>query len=102
MSSLNPGPNDINFSIKKQDTSRIKGRPKKSGFKGRFVKEDSSLVSRKLVNNFVETDDDAENCLEIKQKDSANVDIPVGLINYSNDGFFKLCNSSSGFSTFSP
>ena len=47
------------------------------------------MVSRKLVNNFVETDDDAENCLKIKQKDSAIVDIPVGLINYSNDCFFN-------------
>ena len=33
----NPGPNDIDFSIKEQDTSRDKGRPKKSGFRGRFT-----------------------------------------------------------------
>ena len=76
--------------MREQDTQRVKGRTKKSGFKVKFVKEDSSLVSRKLVNNFVETDDDTENCLKINQKDSAIVDIPVGLINYSNDCFLTL------------
>ena len=35
----NPGPNDIDFSIKEQDTPRLNGRPKNSGFKGRFTKK---------------------------------------------------------------
>ena len=34
----NPGPSDIGFSIKKQETLRVRGRPRKSGFKGKCTK----------------------------------------------------------------
>ena len=85
----NPGPNDIDFSIKEQDIPRVKGRPKKYGFKGRFTKKESSLVSSKLVNNFMEIDHDIDKCVDIKQDYSAVVNGPVGLINYSNDCFFN-------------
>ena len=34
----NPGPNDIDFSIKKRETRIVKGRAKKAGFKGKFKK----------------------------------------------------------------
>ena len=71
----NPGPSDIDFSIKKQETLRVRGRPRKSGFKGKCTKKESSLVSEKPI--------------EIKQNSSSRVDDPVGLINHSNDCFFN-------------
>ena len=43
----NPGPNDNDYSIKKQETLRVGVRPKKSGFKGKITKKESSVVPRK-------------------------------------------------------
>ena len=85
----NPGPNDIDFSIKEQETQRVKGRPKKSGFKGKFTKKESSMVPRNPVNASIEINDDIQNFREIKQNSSPSVCNPVGLINYSNDCFFN-------------
>ena len=85
----NPGPNDIDFSIKKQETRIVKGRPKKAGFKGKFTKKESSMVPGKPVNASLEINDDIQNFREIKQNSSPIVCNPVGLINYSNDCFFN-------------
>jgi ubiquitin C-terminal hydrolase len=85
----NPGPSDIDFIIKKQETLRVKGRPKKSGFKGKFTKKDTGLVRTKPVNDSIQVNDDIQNFIEIKQNSSSLVGGPVGLINYSNDCFFN-------------
>ena len=71
----NPGPSDIDFSIKKQETLRVGGRPRKSGFKGKCTKKESSLVSEKPIG--------------INQNSSSRADDPIGLINHSNDCFFN-------------
>ena len=58
---------------KKQEIQRVKGKPKKSGFKC-----------------FYEINDDIQNFREITQNSSQLVCNPVGLINYSNDCFFTI------------
>ena len=63
----NPGPDDIDFSIKKQGTHIVKGRQKKSGFKGNFTK---SVAPRKPINASLGINDDIQNFREIKQSSS--------------------------------
>ena len=84
----NPGPSDIDFSIKKQESLKVKGS-KKSGFTGKFTKNDTGFVPTKPVNDSFEVNDDFQNFIEIKQNSSSLDGDPVGLINHSNDCFFN-------------
>ena len=48
----------FNFSIEKKETWRVKGKPKKSGLKGKFTRKELSMVPRKPLNASIEINDD--------------------------------------------
>ena len=72
-------------------TSKRKGRPKKSGFKGTPTKKETTInsVIRVAESNFQENKITPESSTQISDNSTADVSNPIGLINHANDCFFN-------------
>ena len=72
-------------------TSKRKGRPKKSGFKGTPRKKETTInsVIRVAESKFQENEITPESSIQISDNSTADVSNPIGLINHANDCFFN-------------